>query len=499
MRGFLCLYLDLIFYTIIVTLIGRKFTPVAVGRKIGHAFLRALNSIPCNSDSLEGRALTRLTSKQSASFMKLKLGEIYRTRRPYSPKDAIQDDLPNFFHYTYSENQESMLLLEKGISYVRSVSAEAVWRRPVIALRTNPHKVGTADTPWQNFFDLDRGYARYFGDNKAKGPAKPAECASGNKVLLSQFDLYQSNCPHTRALAAPLVFFQSVPFGRSPKGAVQFLGFGLIQRIERVSQGDTLEGTSFSNYAFELVLFDMHRESDTLDWRWITDRRCSLKSADETLKEAPHSWKLWVREGASSLEKVRRRVSRFTIARPDAQRNMSKKESDALTSVMEFYSGKKLRFEALASHLTAKYMYEHGTKYVEGWITKASSDGGKDFVGRIDVGEGFEAAKLVVIGQAKCEQANSGTHGNHIARTVARLKRGWVGVYVTTSFFSVRVQEEILEDQYPLVLINGKCIAGLLCRLSHDAGVSVIDYITQIDKRYEAMLSNKTPEQILHP
>lgn len=65
-----------------------------------------------------------------------------------------------------------------------------------------------------------------------------------------------------------------------------------------------------------------------------------------------------------------------------------------------------------------------------GWITSATSDGGADFYGRLDVGSGFGQAKLIVLGQAKCESFSSPTGGNHIARTVARLRRvGWVFSY----------------------------------------------------------------------
>ena len=59
-----------------------------------------------------------------------------------------------------------------------------------------------------------------------------------------------------------------------------------------------------------------------------------------------------------------------------------------------------------------------------GWVTSPGSAGGADFIGRLDVGEGFGAAKLVVLGQAKCEALDSPTGGNQIARTVAQLKLG---------------------------------------------------------------------------
>jgi hypothetical protein len=74
-----------------------------------------------------------------------------------------------------------------------------------------------------------------------------------------------------------------------------------------------------------------------------------------------------------------------------------------------------------------------------GWITPPSSDGGADFVGRFDVGDGFARARLVVLGQAKCETGATG--GLHMARTIARLRRGWLVVFVTTSYFSEGVRD----------------------------------------------------------
>ena len=39
----------------------------------------------------------------------------------------------------------------------------------------------------------------------------------------------------------------------------------------------------------------------------------------------------------------------------------------------------------------------------------------------MDIGTGFGSAKVIVLGQAKCESLDSPTGGNHIARTVAKL------------------------------------------------------------------------------
>ncbi|WP_227978339.1 restriction endonuclease [Arenimonas daejeonensis] len=139
-----------------------------------------------------------------------------------------------------------------------------------------------------------------------------------------------------------------------------------------------------------------------------------------------------------------------------------------------------------------------GASYHRGWLTRGTGDGGLDFVGRIDIGEGLSSTKLVVLGQAKCEKIDSPTGGVHIARTVARLRRGWVGAYVTTSFFSEPVQREVYEDQYPVLLLNGLSLANEVTKLKLASGLaSTEDFLEHVDAGYEEQISNRRPEEVL--
>jgi hypothetical protein len=105
---------------------------------------------------------------------------------------------------------------------------------------------------------------------------------------------------------------------------------------------------------------------------------------------------------------------------------------------------------------------------------------------------------LVLLGQAKCEKPSSPTGGNHIARTVARLRRGWLGAYVTTSFFSEAVQYEVAEDEYPILLIHGCRVIELLEISKAAAGFRTIDALLDaLDRRYPRMLSARPPESVL--
>jgi Restriction endonuclease len=81
--------------------------------------------------------------------------------------------------------------------------------------------------------------------------------------------------------------------------------------------------------------------------------------------------------------------------------------------------------------------------------SRGSGDGGTDFVGRLDIGTDHATTSLVVLGQAKCVKPTTAISADQIARVIARLQRGWIGVYVTTGTYSTKAQEEIIDDRYP--------------------------------------------------
>jgi hypothetical protein len=142
---------------------------------------------------------------------------------------------------------------------------------------------------------------------------------------------------------------------------------------------------------------------------------------------------------------------------------------------------------------------EKGT-YEKGWITSPGIDGGADFIASVRLGSEFSAAKIIVLGQAKCVRLDNPTHGNHIARTVARLKRGWIGVFVTTSYFSEAVQQEVIEDRYPIVLIHGKRLAEEVIKVIHeeDKYANVVDFLDELTAGYDSRIQQRQPEESLY-
>lgn len=425
----------------------------------------------------------------------MRMGETLRYGSPKDPGPPTVDGLANFWHETVAPDG-TRTQLEAGISPIGMVRAVDGPRTPAILIRSSPHKAGSEVTPWQDYFDADHGHIRYFGDNK---PAyrTGAEASPGNKALLEAFSLHRPGTAGERARAVPLVCFRGVSVNGMVKGHVQFCGVGVLWRAERAAQWDAKTGRSFANYLFDIVVLSLAAEDERLDWAWINRRRDPAASTRDCLQLAPRAWCDWVEGGAEALPRLRRSVVRLRTVDKAAQLPAAgSREAAALGRVLGFYEGRKYRFEALAELVAERVLRGQGADYRPGWITPPSSDGGADFVGRFDVGDGFARARLVVLGQAKCETAATG--GLHLARTVARLRRGWLGVFVTTGYFSEAAQREVLDDQYPLVLIHGLRVAEEVLRLAFERHGSDVGALLKEGRRdLPARLQIRRPEEIL--
>lgn len=423
---------------------------------------------------------------------------------------ASQEFLParacthrNFYYLTRSDSKPAApVRLERGIWPVEGVTAsDGVLRRPAVLLRTSGHKAGAAETPWHDHLDQAVGVANYYGDKRpGDGLTRPDE-PLGNRVLLAQADLHRSPERGDRLRAAPLLFFSSQGAEGSQKGHVRFEGLGVIERVELVSQTDRF-ATPFSNYRFDCGLVSLAAEGERLDWRWIDARRNDSIDLATTARLAPTAWRAWIDEGASALTRVRRRLARGkALSDREQLPEPGTPEHVVLHEVVAFYQTRRERFEALAARVMEERLGSSGV-YHRGWLTRRSGDGGVDMVARLDIGQGAEPVRLIVLGQAKCTDIRSrplrGVSGSQLARLVARLRRGWFGVFVTTGFVTADAQVELLADEYPVMLICGRQVAETVRRLAIlEAGGSVRSFLERIDTTYEGSVSDVGPERVL--
>ena len=429
----------------------------------------------------------------------LQIGQVLRYPRVSEDPEEYVDGFLNFRKIAMFEGAKSFQL-ERGINTpAEIVGADSIRRRPAILIASSPHKKGSAQTPWQDYFDTDNGHIRYYGDNKNPGndPAK----APGNKALLSAFQLAHGHDPSIRGRTPPMLFFRRTAFKGRTKGFPMFQGFGVIRSVELVTQWDNKHNRSFTNYAFDFTVLSMAGEFELFDWTWIARRRDKSLTLNDTDKHAPQSWREWISTGVRSLEVVRRRVSKLSIEAVANQKpKPGTREFDVLREIYSYFSKKKHHFEAVAEIVAERVVGSDLGIYSRGWLTSAGADGGADFVASLQLGDGFSSAKIVVLGQAKCEEPSRSTGGNHIARTVARLRRGWLGVYVTTSYFSVNVQQEVIEDKYPIVLIHGKRVAEEVAKIVHESErfQTVKQYLDELSENYKTRIRQRQPEEILY-
>lgn len=423
----------------------------------------------------------------------LRVGEVLRYARPYDDGAPRIGAHANYFHVTRCDAAPKALL-ESGINPIGRVRTEdGGVRTPAILISSSPHREGGETTPWRDVFDVDNGHIRYFGDAKTAG-ADPAE-ARGNKALLAAHALQTSFSEHERATAPPIIFFRRTAVEGAVKGHVVFQGFGVIERVERISQFNRKTGETFTNYAYDFAVLSMADENEVFDWRWVN----SLRAQEPAVIRPPKAWREYVAHGPSALPRLRRRVAKLRVIKADAQLpTAGTVEHRVLASIYAYYQGRNHRFEALAYEVAKRLLARGGNQVVDGWITPRGSDGGGDFIARLDIGEGFGRVRQIVYGQAKCVAPGTGTDGRDIARTVARLKRGWFGVFVTTGHFSDRVQLEIIEDEYPILMVSGLLVAQQAVLLAEEAGLSLERLLERIDAGYDERTASRRPEEILH-
>lgn len=429
---------------------------------------------------------------------------VLRYGRGGSTSDIELDGFPNYHFMTAAPErpQQPRIMLEAGINPTAAVTGPEGPRRGVIAIRSSPWKAGQTSNPWHDEFDLDHGHVRYYGDHKPSTLGLPGS-STGNKALVDAWQLHSGTSRNARLAAPPLLLFRSVTVFREGralvKGHVEFCGAAVIERLEHVVQRDPDSGRSFPNLVFDLAVVDLAPTGDALDMRWIDDRRDPTLDLEQTLRHAPESWKKWVAGGRAAIPGIRRRVLSSRVLSRSAQLPVAgSAEDDALQVTYKFFDQRKHAFELLAARVAALVLGDRGGVYKDGWITRAGGDGGLDFVGRLDIGAAGSSTPLIVLGQAKCVVPGSTISPDQVARVVARLRRGWVGVFVTTGAFSRQAQVEVIDDEYPIVLISALRLAESVLRLAaadHDGDVKAL--LEAVVEGYGLAVTHRRPDEVL--
>ena len=153
-----------------------------------------------------------------------------------------------------------------------------------------------------------------------------------------------------RTVFAPLRCSSSKAwFTKEIEGFRRFLGAGLVERVELITQIDR-HNRPFVNYVLDCWLVDLSGEGLNLAWNWIAARRDPTKSLEEALQLAPSAWRRWVELGPMVKEQVRQRMAQGATVPVAAQRpDLGTPAAHALSHVVAHY--KKLgAYQGVGEH-----------------------------------------------------------------------------------------------------------------------------------------------------
>ncbi len=207
--------------------------------------------------------------------------------------------------------------------------------------------------------------------------------------------------------------------------------------------------TRFQNYR---ALFTVLAEPE-VPRAWLTD----LVNGVPPLQSGycPERWRKWVQTGLySPLQCERQRLPR---TRAD-QLPRTAEEARVLDAVHHGLNDRE--FEFAAASLTKLI----DPRFGDLTVTRAVVDGGRDVIASYRVGHDEHQVSLSVYVEAKRWRLDSAVGVKPMMRLIARLKHRDVGVFVTTSFFHRQVQQELIEDNHPVLLVTGGDIARILIK-----------------------------------
>lgn len=439
--------------------------------------------------------------------MYITLNQIFRSTTHLPEDEPFDTDGISNYRYVTSLNghRGSSANVSRPMFWYKDVNSIC----PALIFHSNPFQKDKSINPWRDVILPTEGIVYYNGDNRiadrSPGANPNTGGQSGNNKTEGLINLYKSHRREDRLKAPPVLVFEQVKIHSKIKGYRAFKGVGVIIHTHIRQQYEENTDRVFSNYLFEIALLQCPYNG--LDWNWINDRRNENLQIEETMRNAPPNWRKWVNEGDACINSIQQRILRYAISHPREQRKeMSAGHENLLNKIIGHYkpNNKESKFEALAS-LAAKEFF--GARYERGWITPQTGDMGVDFIGRYDFhhpeippppGSVLGSTSLLVIGQAKCRLLDKEEMAKDIARVASRLQRGHIGIFITTGTFKESVQQEVAQDEYPMVLVNGRQLTDLISSYIIRTGKTIEEIFVEQDNWYEENIRHVPPQTILH-
>ena len=304
------------------------------------------------------------------------------------------------------------------------------------------------ETEWPDDLDPETGIFTYFGDNRSPGRRINETNVGGNRLL--EFVFGQTHLD-ARESVPPILCFEKLLAG---SGAVmRFLGLACpgvkgVSALEDLVAVWRIKGRQrFQNYR---SLFTILR-TEVVSRLWLDDLVNGKKPTDSPF--CPDVWRRWVKKGIyTPLQAARQVVPRTKIDQMAA----TERERAVLNAVHSGLSHREFEFAA------ADIVELMDTRFMDLAVTRFAGDRGRDVLGTYRVGHGWHKVSLSAAVEAKHWGVKKGVGVKPMARLISRLRHRDLGVFMTTGYFDRQVQEELIEDRHPVILVSGGDIARIL-------------------------------------
>lgn len=325
-----------------------------------------------------------------------------------------------------------------------------------------------SEPDWPDELNPETGRFVYYGDNRKPGLDIHKTRKFGNHLLRLIFHHLHLGRRH---LCPPILVFAALRTNRSfAFRGLAVPGFpGVPQTQDLVSIWKTVNGERFQNYRATFTILD----EATIDRRWIDQAKRGLPD----LENAPHSWRLWVEKKTYNPLQAPAVVA---IRSKEEQLPQERFGKQIIKCIRKRFKGRETDFEACAGEL-AKLLLGSVSDLA---LTRRWQDGGRDAVGKVQLGRDRASIGVTFALEAKC-YSDKGVGVSDVSRLISRIRYREFGILVTTTYLATQAYKEIVEDGHPVVIVCAKDIVTLLKEEGYATLGEVERWLDSLDPKYQ--------------
>lgn len=333
---------------------------------------------------------------------------------------------------------------------------------------------------WPDYYNVESGILKYYGDNRISGKELHDTKAGGNLFFKNVFEA--ANTKAGREKMPPIFAFEKFSTNSvSSNRCIRFIGlvvpgtviqsnYSIDEALSAVWRTD--ENGRFQNYEAYFSILNINKVSR----QWIEALKTDFGNH---FRHAPKEWKKYVENGLTDSLVLKAPIEKKIRGPKEQLPDENTIESDILKTVYDNFKDNPTDFEKFATEIV-KLMDSNFTSFD---ITRPWRDGGRDAIGEYSIGPKFDNMrnlKLVCSLEAKCYNATSGNGVKQMSRLISRLKYREFGIFITTSYVDSQAYKEVVEDGHPILILSGKDIAQILINKHINTKEKVVGFINQV-------------------